>query len=65
MGGTLARVGEMRGAYRFSLGDLREREHLENISLNGKILLKCIFMRLSRAWTGLIWLKTRIDDGHF
>ena len=48
MDGALARVGEMRGAYRVLVGDLREREHLENLSLNGKILLKCIIITLNR-----------------
>ena len=47
------------------MGDLRERERLENLSLSGKILLKYIFITFNRAWTGLIWLKARTNGGHF
>ena len=52
--GHVARVVEMRGAYRVLVGDLREREHMENLCLNGKVLLKCIFIMLNRACAGLI-----------
>jgi len=65
MSGALARVGYMRRAYRNLMGDLRERERLENLSLSGKILLKYIFITFNRAWTGLIWLKARTNGGHF
>jgi hypothetical protein len=33
--GHVARVGNRRGAYRVSVGDLREGEHLEDVSVNG------------------------------
>jgi hypothetical protein len=44
-------------------GNLRERDHLEDPSIDGRIILKCIF----RKWNGwgrtrLIWL--RIGGGH-
>jgi hypothetical protein len=63
--GHVARVGEMRGAYRLLVGDLREKEPLQDLSLNRKIILKCIFITLNKTWTGLIWLKTRTNVGHF
>ena len=38
--GHVSRVGVRRGAYRGLWGDLREEEHSEDLSLNGKIILK-------------------------
>jgi len=59
--GHLARVGKIRGSYRILVDDLREREHLEDLTLIGEIILKCIFIMLNRAWTRMIWLKIRTD----
>ena len=36
---------------------LRERDHLEDPCLNWRIILRQIFRKLDRAWTGLIWPK--------
>jgi hypothetical protein len=44
----VAHTGEKRGAYRVVGGDLRERDHLESLNVDGKIILKCIF----RKWEG-------------
>jgi hypothetical protein len=39
-------------------GDLRERDHLEYVGVNGKTILKWIFKKCRReSWTGLIWLR--------
>ena len=47
----MAHVGDRRSAYRVLLGDLRERDHLEDPDLDGNFILKCIF---SRNWMGLM-----------
>ena len=46
--GHVARMGERRGVYRVLLGKLRERGHLEDTGLDGRIILR---------WTRLIWLR--------
>jgi len=42
---------------RFQVGDLRERKHLENLGVNWRILLKCIFSKGNEEgmdWTDLV-----------
>jgi hypothetical protein len=41
----------------FLCGDLMEREHLEDLSVVGRIILKWIFKIRDGAWAGLIWLR--------
>jgi hypothetical protein len=51
----VARMGETEGVYRVLVGNLRERDHLECLGMDGMIILKCIFKKLDGvAWTGLI-----------
>ena len=46
--GHVAGMGERRGAYRVLVGNLRERDHLEDPGAGGRIILKWIF----RKWDG-------------
>ena len=43
--GFVAHMGERRGAYRVLVGSLRERDHLEDTGVDGRIIFKCIFRK--------------------
>jgi hypothetical protein len=62
--GHVARLGERRGVYRFWLGDLRERDHMEDQDIDGRTILRWIFWRWDGARIELILLRRRTDDGH-
>jgi hypothetical protein len=46
------------------LRNLREIDNLEDEGVDGMIILKWILkISVWRAWTGLIWFRTRRSDG--
>jgi hypothetical protein len=48
----------------FWWGDLRERDHLENLGVDWGIILKWIFKkRGGEPWTGLICFRIGTGDG--
>jgi len=50
----------------FWWGDLRERDHLEQLGIDGRIILKCILKKWDgEAWTGLIWLRRGTGGRHW
>ena len=58
----VARMGERRGVYRVWWGNLRERDHLEDPRVDGRIILKWIFRKWDvRAWPGSIWHRIGTD----
>jgi len=38
-------MGERRGLYRVLMGNLREREHFEDLGIDGGIILRWIFRK--------------------
>jgi len=46
-------------------GNLRERDHLEHLDIDGRIILKCIFKRREVGWggMGLLWLRIGTGGG--
>ena len=47
------------------MGNLRERGHLENPGVDGRIILRSIFRKRDvGVWTGSIWLRIGTDGGH-
>jgi hypothetical protein len=43
---------------RFWWGNLRERDHFEDLDIDGRIILKwTLKLYDGRAWTGLLWLR--------
>jgi hypothetical protein len=54
------------GVYtKFWWGNLRERVHLEDPDIDGRIMLRWIFRKADvEAWNRSIWLKIRTVGGH-
>jgi len=63
--GHVARMGKRKGVYRVWRGNLRERDHLGDRGIDGKIVLSWIFWKWDvGVWTGLIWLRIGTGGGH-
>jgi len=49
----------------FWWGNRRERDHLEDPVVDGRIILRWISLKLDvRTWTGSMWLRVGTGGGH-
>jgi hypothetical protein len=63
--GHVARWGRGEAYIGIWWGNLRERDHLEDPGLDGRIILRCIFRKWDLgAWTGSIWLRIGTGGGY-
>jgi hypothetical protein len=60
--GHVARVGERRGVYRVLVRKTEGKIHLEDRSVDRRLILRWIFRKWT--WTGLIWLRTGTGGGY-
>jgi hypothetical protein len=57
---------ERRRFYSVLMGTVRERDHLEDPDVDGRIILIWVFRQWDmRAWIGPIWLGIGTDGGRF
>jgi hypothetical protein len=56
LAGHVACMGEMRNAYRIVVENQKGRDHLEDLGIDGKIILEWILWETGwMVWTGCIW----------
>jgi len=56
---------ERRDVYRDLVGELRERDHLEDPGVDARIILKWILRKWDVGiWTGSSWLRIETVGGH-
>ena len=65
MGGACRIYGGREGVYIwFRWGNLMERDHLGDLGIDERIILKLIFNKSDRrVWIGLIWLRIGTGGG--
>ena len=65
MGVACSAYGREQRCNRVWWGNLRERDHLGNPGVDGRIILRWIFMKWDvGVWTGSFWLRIGTGGGH-
>jgi hypothetical protein len=62
--GHVARMGEMRSAYKMLVGNLKGRNHSEDLGVDGRIILELTLGKYGgKTWIIFIWLKIGTRGG--
>jgi hypothetical protein len=48
----------------FWWGNLRDRDHLGDPGIDGRIILRCFFRKWDGVWIGSSWLRIGAGGGH-
>jgi hypothetical protein len=62
--GYVARMGRGEARIGFWWGNVSERDHWGDSSVDGKIILRQIFRKWDVVWTRLSWLNIETDSGY-
>jgi hypothetical protein len=66
MSRQVACVGKKKNAYKFLVQNLKERNHLEDLGVDGSMTLKYTLNKQdARFWTSFIWLRIGTNCGLF
>jgi hypothetical protein len=64
MGGTVARIEEMRNVYKILVGNFTGRDNSKDLGVEGNIISKWVLRKHGgKVWTGSIWLRRETSGG--